>query len=87
MYLLYLIKAPYWELVGFIWEWPSLSGEETGEASVAFLFGGEGPFNLGEIDFESEIPLFEGFTLSLGACLKTAGGTDSSVSLGWTYAL
>lgn len=82
-----LIKEPYWELVGLIWEWPSFSGEEKGEASVAFLFGGESLFSLGEVDFESEIPLFEGFTLSIGAYLETAGGDDSSVSFGWTYAL
>jgi hypothetical protein len=82
-----LIKDPYWELVGLIWEWPSRCSEDKGEASVAFLFGGEGPFSLGEVDFESEIPLFEGFTLSLGACLETAGRDDSSFSLGWTYAL
>ena len=82
-----LIKAPYWELVGFIWEWPGCCEESEGEASVAFLFGGEGPFNLGEVDLEAEIPLFEGFTLSIGACLETAGGDDSSFSLGWTYAL
>ena len=67
---------------------PRTTTEGTAKGIRTFLRDGASIIGeIGEIDFESEIPLFEGFTLSIGACLETAGGDDSSFSVGWTYEL
>ncbi|MCX6093080.1 MAG: hypothetical protein NTX23_09475 [Candidatus Bipolaricaulota bacterium] len=50
--------------------------------AVAFFFGNDGPFDLGEIDFAVERPVAPGWTASLAVVLKTASGT--SVALGWS---
>jgi hypothetical protein len=76
-----LVKEPYWELVGFIWEMSGCCTEEVGEASVAFFFGGDSLFDLGEIDFESEIPLWDNFSVHIDATFTTFG--EATLTLGW----
>jgi hypothetical protein len=76
-----LVKEPYWELVGFIWEMPGCSTEETGEVSVAFYFGGDSLFALGEVDFESKLPLWDNLSIRTDATFTTSG--EAVLTLGW----
>jgi len=79
-----LVKAPYWELFGVIWEIPGCCGPP-GEGSVALYFGDAGLFDLEEIEVEVLIPLAPGFTLSGNLVLGTAG--TYILGLGWEAAL
>ena len=76
-----LVKEPYWELVGFIWEMPSACSKEKVEASVAFYFGGESLFALGEVDFESKFPLWDNLSIHVNATFTTSG--EAILTLGW----
>ena len=79
-----LVKAPYWSLLGLVW---TLSGccDEEGEGSVAFFFGDENLFDIGEIEAAFMLPVSETSSVSLTAALKMGGGY--TLTLGWDVEL
>ncbi len=85
-----LVKAPYWALLGFVWDVAApcdrtgeacLAEASIAEASIAFFFGEQGLFDLGEILFGLEWPIAPGWTGSLAVSLETSGG--ASFVVGW----
>ena len=75
-----LVKEPYGSLFGFVWDVPSCRAE-TGEGSVALLFGEDDLFTLAEIVAEVEIPVSARSELSLAATVTTAGAF--TLTFGW----
>ena len=67
--------------------WTAIQGccGETGEASVAFFFGEDNLFDLGEILFDAAYPAAEKLSFSLSFTLPMNGGP--TFSFGWNYEL
>ena len=79
-----LVKSPFKSLIGFVWPMPGCCGEP-GEASVAFFFGEDNLFDLGEILFDAAYPAAENLSFSLSFTLPMDGGP--TFSFGWSYEL
>ena len=62
--VLALVKAPYRSLLGLVWPLSSCCGP-AGEGSLAFFFGTDNLFDLGEINAELILPITESLTFSL----------------------
>ena len=75
-----LVPAPYTALFGAVWDTAGCCGEP-GEGSIAFLFGDDGLFDLGEVLAELAIPVLDTMTVRVGLSLPTAG--SPILTLGW----
>jgi hypothetical protein len=82
--VLALVKAPYRSLIGLVWP---MTGpcDDPGEGSVAFFFGDDGWFDLGEILAEIIVPLDNRLTLLLTLELPAIG--SPTIEVGWDYSL
>jgi len=78
--VLALVKAPHRSLIGLVWP---MTGpcDEPGEGSIAFFFGEDGPFDLGEVLAEVIVPLDDGLTIALTLELPVPG--SPTISFGW----
>ena len=75
-----LVKAPYWSLLGLIWDLPTCC-ELVGEGSVALFFGDQNLFDLEEVLAEFVLPITERSSISLAAQLAMDGGF--TLTFGW----
>jgi len=75
-----LVKAPYNALIGLVWDVAGCCAE-LGEGSVAFFFGEDNLFDLGEIEAAFTLPIVDGLTLSLTATFAMAG--THTLAFGW----
>jgi len=82
--VLALVKAPYRSLIGLVWPMAGPCGEP-GEGSVAFFFGEDGPFDLGEVLTEIIVPLDDGLTIALTLELPVNG--SPKILFGWGFSL
>ena len=78
-----LVPDPYTALFGAVWDTAGCCGK-AGEGSVAFLFGDEGLFDLGEVLGELVLPIIDTVTVTLGFSLPTAG--PPTLTVGWDAA-
>ena len=78
-----LVKAPYWALLGVVWDLPGCCGD-LGEGSVALFFGDENLFDLGAIEAEFVIPLANAAIVTIGAVLPVSG--NAIFSFAWNVA-
>ncbi len=83
-HVLALVKAPYRSLIGLVWP---MAGpcDEPGEGSVAFFFGEDGLFDLGDVLAEIIVPLDDGLKIALTLELPVNG--SPTISFGWDYVL
>jgi len=79
-----LVKSPYKSLIGFVWAMPGCCGEPR-EASVAFFFGEDNLFDLGEILFSAAYPAADNLFFTLSFTLPMDAGP--TFSFGWDYTL
>ena len=76
-----LVKAPYWALLGLVWDLPGCCGD-LGEGSVALFFGEENLFGLGAIEAEFVVPISPASTVTLDAVVTIDGGF--TLTFGWS---
>ena len=82
--VLALVKAPYRSLIGLVW---AMTGpcDDPGEGSVAFFFGDDGLFDLGEVLAQVILPLADHFTIALDVEIPATG--SPTITFGWNYGL
>jgi hypothetical protein len=76
-----LVAAPYTQLFGLVWTFPTSCSEQTGKVSIATYLGDTGLLGIGKVVFTLKLPLRESLTVFAKADCPV--GTPLRLSLAW----